>query len=255
MQAGRLARFALLAALFVAGIAVYAWENDTTPALVEFDNIPAAPSNTGTPPMRREANSDVRPNANSDADFDFYVLALSWSPSYCESEGPDANRQQCGSSRPFGFVVHGLWPQFERGYPQDCDSGEPRNVPMSLARSMGDIMPSTGLINYQWRKHGACSGLSQRDYFATMRRAMERVAIPGQFRQGTARDAVNPQLVERAFLTANPGMKAEGVAVTCDREFLREVRICLTKDLDLRACPEVDRSGCRRRAVEMPPIR
>src|SRR5215468_1655976 len=49
--------------------------------------------------------------------FDFYVLSLSWSPSYCEAEGDDANPQQCKAARPYAFVVHGLWPQFEHGFP------------------------------------------------------------------------------------------------------------------------------------------
>ena len=51
--------------------------------------------------------------------FDFYVLALSWSPSYCEAEGAEANQQQCKAARPYAFIVHGLWPQFERGFPRD----------------------------------------------------------------------------------------------------------------------------------------
>ena len=96
--------------------------------------------------------------------FDFYVLSLSWSPSYCEAEGDNANRQQCDIGRPYAFVVHGLWPQFERGFPADCDTAE-REVDNDTLRSLYDIMPSSGLIRHEWRKHGTCSGLSQHDYF------------------------------------------------------------------------------------------
>ena len=58
---------------------------------------------------------------NAPGEFDFYVLSLSWSPSFCEaaSERGRSGRSQdvqCGG-RPFSFVVHGLWPQYERGFP------------------------------------------------------------------------------------------------------------------------------------------
>ena len=59
---------------------------------------------------------DARQNAVGE--FDFYVLALSWSPSFCEANaerGGGTADQQCGE-RPFSFVVHGLWPQYEKGF-------------------------------------------------------------------------------------------------------------------------------------------
>jgi len=156
--------------------------------------------------------------------FDFYVLSLSWSPSYCEAEGADANRQQCASGRPYAFVVHGLWPQYETGYPESCPTDEP-SVADTTLRSLYDLMPSAGLIRHQWRKHGTCSGLSQDDYFAVLRAAREKVAIPAAYRRLDAYRSVDPDAVERDFLAANGGLEKEGVAVTCDRRFLREVRI------------------------------
>ena len=186
--------------------------------------------------------------------FDFYVLSLSWSPSYCEAEGEDANRQQCESARPYAFVVHGLWPQFERGYPENCRTDED-GVDNATLRTLYDIMPSAGLIRHQWRKHGSCAGLSQDDYFDVLRAAREAVAIPAEFRRVEAYRTLDPDAAERAFLSANPGLAEEGIAVTCDRRFLREVRICLTKDLAFRECPEVDRRACQRDKVVMPPAR
>ena len=47
---------------------------------------------------------------NEPGKFDFYVLALSWSPSFCEQAGERAPRQQCGE-RPYSFIGHWLWPQ------------------------------------------------------------------------------------------------------------------------------------------------
>lgn len=186
--------------------------------------------------------------------FDFYVLSLSWSPSYCEAEGENANRQQCASGRPYAFVVHGLWPQFERGFPEDCGTGGP-DVDSDTARSLYDLMPSAGLIRHEWRKHGTCSGLSQADYFKVLRFARERVVVPQEFRRLDDYRTLSPGEAEQAFLKANPGLDASEVAVTCDRRFLREVRICMSKDLGFRSCPEIDRGACRAAKVVMPPMR
>lgn len=200
--------------------------------------------------------SGDRDRGSQPGDFDFYVLSLSWSPSYCASEGPRANRQQCGTRRPFGFIVHGLWPQNERGYPSDCQLDGLRSrggyVPRGLISSLSDIMPSAGLVAHQWRKHGSCSGLSQSDYFATLRNAYGQVAIPPSLRRLDTDRRVDPILVEKAFIAANPGLKPGGISVTCRRNYLQEVRICMTKDLRYRSCEQVDNASCRSRSVIMP---
>ena len=186
--------------------------------------------------------------------FDFFVLALSWSPSYCDNaRRPDP--AQCNLEPP-GFVVHGLWPQYERGYPSNCPTDLPRAVPRSLSDTMLDIMPSTGLIRHEWATHGTCSGVSQQDYFTLTRMAFERVAVPGPYQASTALRPVDPDTVEAAFIAANPGLGADSVAVTCDRRYLRDVRICLARDLSgFVACPEVDADGCARDAAVMPGVR
>jgi ribonuclease T2 len=186
--------------------------------------------------------------------FDFYVLSLSWSPSYCEAEGGNANRQQCASGRPYAFVVHGLWPQFERGFPEDCGTEEP-DVDNATLRTLYDLMPSAGLIRHEWRKHGTCSGLSQADYFRVLRQAREKVVVPERFRRLDDYQTIAPGEAEKAFLTANPGLAGDGVAVTCDKRYLRDVRICMTTDLSFRACPEIDSRACRAAKVVMPPMR
>jgi ribonuclease T2 len=186
--------------------------------------------------------------------FDFYVLSLSWSPSYCEAEGSNANRQQCAASRPYAFVVHGLWPQFEHGYPQKCGADD-RNVSKQTLRKLYDIMPSAGLIIHEWRTHGSCTGLTQSDYFDVLRAAREKVVVPSEFRRLDAYRTLAPGDAEAAFLRANPDLPPDGIAVTCDRRFLRDVRICLTKGLAFRPCGEVDRRGCRLKKVVMPPVR
>ncbi|SEB95834.1 ribonuclease T2 [Nitratireductor aquibiodomus] len=188
-------------------------------------------------------------------EFDFYVLSLSWSPSYCAAEGAEANRQQCGRERPYAFVVHGLWPQYEKSYPEYCRSKRPQRVPNALVDQYRDIMPSAGLMGHQWRKHGMCTGFAQENYFALSRKARERVETPPEFRRLAKPEMVSPKRVEEAFLEANPGLKKDAIAVTCDNRYLREVRICMTRDLEFRSCEAVDRKDCRRERVLMPPAR
>lgn len=186
-------------------------------------------------------------------DFDFYVLALSWSPSYCAAEGRKANRQQCDSGRDYDFVVHGLWPQYERGFPRECRTGN-RRVSDGLARSMTDIMPSVGLINHEWRMHGTCSGLSQSDYFRLVRGALEKVSIPKRFQGLAEEEQVSASMVEAAFMKANAGLPEDGVSVSCEGKLLREVRICMTKDLTFRDCAQVERKACNSGGLRMPPV-
>jgi ribonuclease T2 len=191
--------------------------------------------------------------ADTPGDFDFYVLSLSWSPTYCEDRGR-SDRIQCGG-RPYAFVVHGLWPQYERGYPQDCPSSQPTGVSRRTVDGMLELMPSPGLIRHEWQTHGLCSGLNQPSYFDLIRRARAAVTIPDRFVDVEDYLTTSPREIERDFLAANPGLNASGIAVTCDSRRLKEVRICMTKGLQFRPCPEVDRDACRRDRVVLPPVR
>lgn len=184
--------------------------------------------------------------------FDFYVLSLAWSPSYCEIEGEQADRRQCARDRDLAFIVHGLWPQFEHGYPKDCRSDEPGRVPNGLADSMLDIMPSRGMVGHEWRTHGTCTGLSQADYLAATRAAYERVRLPENLSDARRPAKLGLEAIEQAFVAANPGMSQAGMAVTCQDGMLDEVRICLTRELGFRPCPEIDRNSCRAGSLNLP---
>jgi ribonuclease T2 len=194
---------------------------------------------------------------NAPGEFDFYVLSLSWSPSFCEgaSERGSGGRSQAQcDGRPFSFVVHGLWPQYEHGFPNYCQRPSPR-LDRNIMSSMLDLMPAPGLIFSEWDKHGTCSGLSARAYFETIRKARSAVKIPEEFLELSAPKTVAPDEIEDAFIKVNPGLSASAIAVTCDKTRLGEVRICMSKDLQFRACEEIDRRACRRDQVIMPPMR
>jgi ribonuclease T2 len=193
---------------------------------------------------------------NEAGKFDFYVLSLSWSPSYCDAasqRSPDRQSPQCGE-RPFSFVVHGLWPQYERGFPEYCQKDGPR-LDRGIVSSMLDIMPAPQLIFRQWDKHGTCSGLAPRAYFDSVRKARALIKIPSDYLELKETLSVTPDEVEEAFVKANPGMTRGAIAVTCDSSRLREVRVCVNKDLSFRDCPDVDRRACRRAKLVMPPMR
>ena len=192
---------------------------------------------------------------NQPGQFDFYLLALSWSPSFCEAAGERGTppQQQCGA-RPYSFVVHGLWPQYEKGFPEFCQQPAPR-LDRNIVASMLDLMPAPRLIFNEWDKHGTCSGLSARAYFETIRKARAQVKIPEAYLDPKQVLTVSPDEVEEAFVEANAGLTRDAIAVTCDSRRLGEVRICMDRDLRFRSCPEIDSRACRRDKVVMPPVR
>ncbi len=197
---------------------------------------------------RSEAAERGRPG-----DFDFWVLSLSWSPSWCEATGNARRDVQC--ARPFAFVVHGLWPQYARGFPSDCAADTPP-PDRRLVASLLDVMPSPGLVFHEWRTHGTCSGLSAPSYFKVVRKVFETIRIPAAYAGPQAPQMVAPGDVEQAFIAANRGLDADEIAVSCDGRRLQEVRICLKKDLSgFTRCGDVERRACRLDKIYMPAVR
>ncbi|MGJ7037810.1 ribonuclease T2 [Shinella sp. BE166] len=238
-----LSPFARSAGLLLAGFAMLAGCSEEKPA-----EKPKTEVNRKTP----QTQAQKIPLGKG---FDFYVLSLSWSPTWCAGNDSTGKTQQCRRGENNGFIVHGLWPQNDRGYPEFCRTREPDRVPDNLGRTVLDIIPSMGLVGHQWRKHGSCSGLSQKDYFAVTRAAFERVRIPAEAEPQRGGARLAPDAMEQAFTAANPGLDRKGIAVTCEDGRLEEVRICMTPDLSFRPCPEVDRAACRAKSIEQPPIR
>ena len=243
--------------------------------------VAAALALLGGVPHRALAQGD---RGGMPGDFDYYILALSWSPTFCggqdRSDGGDRGGhggqygedrgnggrgygsrdlgEQCSGVRPYAFVLHGLWPQYERkGWPEMCQTGSRPWVPGETIDRMLDIMPSRHLVIQEYKKHGVCSGLDPQGYFEAARKAYGSIRIPEQFQDPQAPLKVAPEDVQKAFLDANRQLSADGVQIACSRDLLREVRICLTKDLTPRACSqnEHDRRLCSYSAVTVPPVR
>lgn len=194
---------------------------------------------------------------NTPGQFDFYVLALSWSPSFCaaaQERGSSAVRQPQCAERSYAFVVHGLWPQYASGFPEYCQVPAPR-LDRAIVASMMDLMPAPRLIFHEWDRHGTCSGLAPRAYFETVRKARAVVKIPERFLGLGEPLTVSPAEVEQAFVDANPGLTTSAISIGCDDKRLKDVRVCLGRDFQFRDCGEAERRSCRRESLQMPPMR
>jgi ribonuclease T2 len=186
--------------------------------------------------------------------FDYYVLSLSWSADWCALTGDARHDPQCAPGRGFSFILHGLWPQNESGYPSDCRTTA-RDPARSETALMADIMGGPGLAWHEWQKHGRCSGLSATDYFAAARRAYGAVKIPPVLVHLDSTLNVKPSVIEDAFLEANPQLTRAAITVTCDHGLITEARICLTKDLTPRPCSPDAAPRCPLPTAEIDAVR
>jgi ribonuclease T2 len=214
--------------------------------------VSQAPDADSTPAPR--PSRPASPIAIAPGDFDFYLLTLSWSPGFCQTAAASRAGDQCAAGSGLGFVVHGLWPQNQHGYPSDCDSnaGSPSRV--ALQESDG-VYPSESLARYEWRKHGTCTGLSPQAYFASARRARDSIVIPESLKAPASQQSMAPRDILRAFAEANRGLRAEAMAIGCTGGQLADVRICVSKDLrQYVPCPEVARRTCRASRIDVAPL-
>lgn len=182
--------------------------------------------------------------------FDYYVMSLSWSPTYCLTHQSDT--AQCGG-KGFGFVLHGLWPQYARGgFPQDCATPE-HLTPEAIAEGQM-VFPSANLISHEWGKHGTCSGMSALDYFKTADKAHASVHVPASMDAPTHTLQMTAQDIASAVVQANPGMPATALAVVCSGPELSEVRVCLSKSLQAQACGAGVKGNCRPGPIRVPAV-
>ena len=213
-------------------------------------------------PPYGERGEGYQHQASRAGDFDYYVLALSWSPTYCAALPEARYEPQCqvAGDRRYAFVLHGLWPQWERGWPQHCRSPDRGYVPRPVANRMLDIMPSDKLIFNEYRKHGTCSGLGVDGYFDLARRLYNKVTIPARFvGLSDERLMLSPQGLVREFVAANPGLRPEMLAVACGGagHRLKEVRICFDRGGNFRACGSNENAHrlCPSNLMYVPPVR
>lgn len=196
----------------------------------------------------RERNRNAEGAAGQ---FDYYVLSLSWAPTFCED--PQHRRaRECDASRDTGFVTHGLWPQRENGRsPEYCG-----NTPLDgqALHEASALMPDAGLARHEWKAHGTCSGLSPSTYFDAMKKARQAVQVPPPYTEPRRGLRSSPATVERRFAEASHITQNGAIHVHCAGNRLAEVRVCFTKSLDPRTCSE-SVGECRTSTIFMDPVR
>lgn len=198
--------------------------------------------------------SDARRHHHEDAgqgqvgSFDYYVLSLSWAPTFCATH-PD-NSAECSS--PHGFVLHGLWPQYAGGgYPQTCSG---RLMTPEEQQAAAAVYPSPQLAAHEWARHGTCSGLSPLAYFKAAADARERVRVPPELQPGKRTVQMRAGDIVGALRNANPSLPSRAIAVSCGGHALAEVRVCLDKSLNPRACGPDVRPACGGGPVSVPGV-
>jgi ribonuclease T2 len=183
--------------------------------------------------------------------FDYYLLTLSWAPAYCALH-PGDGTAECADGNHTGFVVHGLWPQGERGEGPPCHA-DGQKVTAAIVAATLSYIPTKSLMQHEWDHHGACSGLSMTAYFAALRQARDAVNVPPELTAPESSSTMTAAQIEAAFATANPSMPATAFRATCTSGMLQEARVCFTKNFAARACSAS--AGECPTSMEVPPVR
>lgn len=188
--------------------------------------------------------------------FDHYLLALSWMPAFCTIEGDRRMDTRCEPGARLGWVVHGLWPQHAGGaWPEYCHTAH-RNPSRRETAGEADLFGTAGAAWHQWNKHGRCTGLSSRDYYALTRTAFAALTLPEVFSAIDEPLIVAPEVIEAAFIEVNPALSPEMMITTCRDSSIVELRLCLTRDLTPRPCDEaLFLRECALDAARLPPLR
>lgn len=164
-------------------------------------------------------------------EFDHYILSFSWSPAFCATGAGRRATMQCRDNR-FGWIVHGLWPQYaERRagqlWPQYCGPVQP--VPEPVLRRHLCASPDPRLMQCEWAKHGSCSDFATPEaYFAAQARVAETLVLP------EPRPGQSARAFAAAVVAANTGkgLERRHLKVVQGRATeIREIRICLDRDL------------------------
>ena len=196
----------------------------------------------------------VLPTCSSADDFDYYVLSLSWSASFCDIEGDAKRSKQFDADMDYKWILHGLWPQYHQGWPDYCKTNE-RPPSRAMTQAMTDIMGTSGLAWHQWKKHGTCSGLSAADYFATSREAYGQIVQPTVLNRLDELVGVPASVIEEAFIKANPQFQRDMITITCKQGYIQEARVCLSKGLEPVPCGRDVIRDCTLTNALFPPSR
>ena len=237
--------------IIVVAISLYQFFNDADPRAPEPSTQPTATNTAlGIPAEVFEtAEVQIEPTVlltetpaqrvsleEATGNFDFYVMALSWSPDYCASTDYQ-DEQQCSIGKELDFVLHGLWPQYEQGWPSYCSTEE---LPYDLKDEYASLYPSEKLFDHEWEKHGTCAGLSPEGYLLWSQELKENLEIPAAFDSPTEPFRTDAAELADAFIAINPEFSEDSFAVYCSGSgrFMKELFVCFEKDGEPRSCSD-----------------
>lgn len=172
-----------------------------------------------------------------------YTLALSWSPEFCKPRSRDRSHAfQCaGKQGRFGLVVHGLWPEGARDWPQWCEA-RTALTPADIRGAMC-LMPSERLVARQWAKHGACMVKRPANYLKVIRILRSGLRLP-DYDRISREEGLTAGRIRAAFADANPEWPEAAIAVMLSpRGWLEEIRLCYSKTFHPVRCPPARRGA------------
>jgi ribonuclease T2 len=210
---------------------------------IPADLVPTETTSAETPTRAPKPTVEQPPTAASSgilvptdrlSEFDYFVLALSWSPDYCATSGAN-DPQQCSLGKKLGFVLHGLWPQYEKGYPSNCSN---EKMPGSVKAQFPGIYPNDKLFDHEWEKHGTCTGLSPLEYLQVGKALKEAVVIPSEFRSPESPFRTSMGQITALFVQANPGFNEASFEVSCSSSgrYLKEIYVCFSREGAASSC-------------------
>lgn len=177
--------------ILIAAVAIFTWQRNEQVS-------PSSPSASqpSTPPLLIPADLGDYDTVMAQDRFgqnnipaDYYMLALSWSPSFCEEQRrkhqgniPTHLQLQCNQAATFGWVIHGLWPQNAHAqaiseHPRFCQGDLPA-LPQTLIKRYLPESPGARLLQGQWEKHGACAFSDAESYFAKQKALFRDLNFP-----------------------------------------------------------------------------
>jgi ribonuclease T2 len=181
--------------------------------------------------------------------FDLYIMSMSYQPQFCYQ-----NRHEMwpGCTNPQDYwknhlTIHGMWPEFSNGkWPEYCTHKTlNKHVIEPLLPRLDHYWPnvkatmpnSTNYYDFwqhEWSKHGTCSGLDAKTYFETALRHF--VDTPEVISKNYGGTVLKSDILK--------GYGDDRIILVCqDKQWLSEVRICLSVDknghpLQQVACPK-----------------
>ncbi len=187
--------------------------------------------------------------------FDYYVMTLSWAPGFCDLGGKETSSPECAEGSGDGFVVHGLWPNNEYRPNPEVVPGPGRHAQPILTTSMASTptIASRPTNTASTELARASARMTISPPCAACGRGSK---IPEMFQATSEPLHMAPEEIEQAFMTANPNLHPDNMAISCSNGELVDVRFCLAKDLSSYAvCRKVARHTCQRASIVVAPVR